>query len=65
MYLMIRLCNKNMGACLQRDPKILGYLKYLAESKVVFNTIEQIVAESSDPARTIPARAWLQLALRM
>ena len=63
MCLLFRLCNNNIGARVQRDPKILGYLKYLAESKVVFNTIERIVAESSDPARTIPAYARLQLAL--
>ena len=39
-----------MRAHVQFEPKVLGYLRFLQESKQVFDCIEGIVAESQDPS---------------
>ena len=38
---------------LQFEPKVLGYLRFLQESKLVFDCLEEVVAKSGDPSCAI------------
>lgn len=51
----------------QMQPKVLGYLRYLQESKIVWNFVEETVANSDDPTCApplyLPLYTYLQSAV--